>query len=406
MISWFHRFGSTGELRNVLEEIGCDAGALPYFDDRIGTTALRISDVDTRAANALKQEMLSRGGDVAVHRHAIDHGVPRCDCLIFGTKKQMIHLADKLAIMPYWGLDEIRVEIKAALAGKDRKRHLLALPGERTLDLGSTTKLMAIVNLTDDSFFSGSRASSTSDCLRRVESMIDAGADILDLGAESTRPGSMPAEAETEIERLVPAVESIRKEFPGIPISIDTTKASVAKACVESGADILNDISGLGFDPQMASVAADAGTPLVIMHMKGVPRTMQEAPVYDCLPREICAYFRERIDTAVAAGLPRAQIILDPGIGFGKTSAHNLTLLSHNEFFRSLGLPLLIGHSRKSVFGKILKGAPPEDRLEATLAGTAICAWQGVEIIRVHDVEPNRRVIDTITALRLPDTVD
>ncbi|EFC91484.1 dihydropteroate synthase [Dethiosulfovibrio peptidovorans DSM 11002] len=406
MTTWFHRFRSTAELKKTLEEIGCDPGALPYFNDRRDLTALRISDVDTRAANALKQEMLSRGGDVAVHRHAIDRGVERCDCLLFGTDKQIAHLAEKLAVMPYWGLDQVRKEILDAMAGKRKRRHLLTLPGDRVLQLGDRTKLMAIVNLTEDSFFSKSRAGSTSECLKRVETMIEDGADMLDLGAESTRPGSLPAEAETEIIRLVPAVESIREEFPHIPISIDTTKSEVARACVDAGADILNDISGLGFDPELASVAANSGAPLVIMHMKGVPRTMQREPHYGCLQKEICDYFRERTKLATKAGVPEGQIILDPGIGFGKTASHNLALLSHNEFFRSMGSPILIGHSRKSVFGAVLKGAPTEERLEATLAGTALCAWQGVEIIRVHDVKANRRVLDTIAALNDPDRVD
>lgn len=399
MTSWFHRFNSTEELRNTLEEMGCDMGALPYFDDRKQLTALRIADVDTRAANALKQEMLSRGGDVAVHRHAIDRGVERCDCLIFGTKKQIRHLTEKLSAMPYWGLSEAKREIETAMAGLLRKRHTLNLPGDRALELGKKTKLMAIVNLTEDSFFPGSRSSST-DCLKKVETMIDQGADVLDLGAESTRPGSSPVDSETEISRLVPAIEAIRREYPAIPISVDTTKSAVARVCLDSGADIINDISGLGFDRALPDTVAKAGAPLVIMHIKGVPRTMQEKPHYDCLPGEICRYFKERIDLAIEAGVKRDQIVLDPGIGFGKTTDHNLTLLGHNEFFRSLGLPLLVGHSRKSVFGAVLGESDPANRLEATLAATALCVWQDVEIVRVHDVRENRQAIDTIWALK------
>ena len=399
MTSWFHRFYSTEELKNTLEEMGCDMGALPYFEDRRQVTALRIADVDTRAANALKQEMLSRGGDVAVHRHAIDRGVERCDCLIFGTKKQLRHLTEKLSAMPYWGLSDVKQEIEGAMAGLSRKRHILNLPGGRALELGKKTKLMAIVNLTEDSFFAGSRSSST-DCLKKVETMIDQGADILDLGAESTRPGSNPVDRATEISRLVPAIEAIRREYPAIPISVDTTKSSVAKACLDSGADIINDISGLGFDQELPATVAKAGAPLVIMHIKGVPRTMQESPYYDCLPGEICRYFEERIELAIQAGVPRDQIVLDPGIGFGKTAEHNLTLLGHNEFFRSLGLPILIGHSRKSVFGAVLGESDPSNRLEATLAATALCVWQDVEIVRVHDVRENRQAIDTIWALK------
>ncbi len=403
MTAWFHRFRSTEELRETLNEIGCDPGALPYIDDRRQLTALRIANVDTRGANALKQEMLSRGGDVAVHRHAIDRGVDRCDCLIFGSRKQLGSLAEKLAIMPYWGLDDVREDIERSLRRSKKRRHTLHLPQNRQLELGQSTLLMAIVNLTDDSFFPGSRAASVQECLDRVQNMVDDGADILDLGAESTRPGSSPATAETECERLVPAITAIRERFPDIPISVDTTKASVAQACVQAGADIINDISGLGFDSDLPRTVANLGIPLILMHIKGVPRTMQTSPHYACLPGDICRFFEERLDLAVAAGIPRDQIVLDPGIGFGKTVEHNLILLGHGEFFRTLGLPILIGHSRKSTFGTVLDQPTPEERLEATLAATALCAWQGIDIVRVHDVKANRRTLDTVLALRQPN---
>lgn len=402
MTAWFHRFRSTRELKSALDEIGCDPGALPYFDDRRQEAALRISSVDARAANVMKQEMLSRGGDVAVHRRAIDHGVSRCGCMIFGSLRQMGYLADKLRSMPYWGLDGIRQEIINALLGAAKKRHVLALPGGRTLELGEKPALMAIINLTGDSFFSGSRASCTSECLKKAEAAMEEGADMLDLGAESTRPGSLPADLKTEKERLLPAIEAIRREFPEVPISVDTTKAPAARASVEAGADMINDISGLGFDKSMAETAADLGVPLILMHIKGVPRTMQEDPHYDCLPGEICGYFEERIDLAVKAGIKREQIILDPGIGFGKTEEHNFTLLAHGEFFRSLGLPVLMGHSRKSFLRSVPGQGDPAMRLEGTLAVTALLAWQGADIVRVHDVGPNKKVMDTVEALSRP----
>lgn len=403
MTSWLHRFLTTEELARTLDEMGCDSRCLPYFDDRRQTFCLRVPNVDTRAANALKQEMLSRGGDVAVHKHAIDREVDRCDCLLFGTAKQMRHLAEKLAVMPYWGLDWVREELEKALANLNRKRHTLKLPRGRTLELTEATRLMAIINLTPDSFYGGSRSNSLEDCLERAANMVEEGADILDLGAESTRPGAEPVDAETEMGRLVPAIRKIREAFPQIPLSVDTTKADVARACIDAGADIVNDISGLGFDPEMPRVLAEMGVPLVLMHIKGVPRTMQKDPTYESLPGDICRFFEERLAMAEEAGIERGQIVLDPGLGFGKTAAHNLELLKHLEFFRTLGLPLLIGHSRKSTFGKVLGLSDPADRLEGTLAVTALCAWQGVEIVRVHDVKANRRVLDTIEAVKHPE---
>lgn len=403
MTSWLHRFLTTEELARTLDDMGCDGRCLPYFDDRRQTLCLRVPDVDTRAANALKQEMLSRGGDVAVHKHAIDREVDRCDCLLFGTAKQIRHLEEKLAVMPYWGLDKVREELAQALANLGRKRHTLKLPRGRTLELTDATKLMAILNLTPDSFYCGSRIGSTEDCLQRAAVMVKEGADILDLGAESTRPGAEPVDAQDETSRLVPAIRAIRESFPDIPISVDTTKADVAEDCIEAGADIINDISGLGFDPGMPRVLAETGAPLVLMHIKGIPRTMQKAPDYESLPGDICRFFEERLELAERTGISRSQVILDPGLGFGKTAAHNLELLKHLEFFRTLGLPLLIGHSRKSTLGKILELSDPAERLEGTLAVTALCAWQGVEIVRVHDVRANRRVLDTIEAVKHPE---
>ncbi len=402
MTSWLHRFLSTEELAATLNDMGCDARCLPYFDDRRQAYSLHIPHVDTRAANALKQEMLSRGGDVAVHKNAIDRGVERCDCILFGTAKQLHHLAEKLAVMPYWGLDLVQEELNRALSNLKRKRHALKLPRGRTLELSGTTKLMAIINLTPDSFYKRSRSQSPENCLQRATTMVNEGAEILDLGAESTRPGAQPVNPETEIERLVPAVHAVREAFPDIPISVDTTKATVAAACIEAGADIVNDISGLGFDPDMPRVLSEADIPLVLMHIRGVPRSMQKAPVYRSLPGDICRFFEERLNLAEAAGIDRSQIILDPGLGFGKTTAHNLELLKHLEFFRPLGLPLLIGHSRKSTFGKVLTLSDPADRLEGTLAVTALCAWQDIEIVRVHDVQANRRILDTIEAVKHP----
>ena len=397
------RFSDGEELRRALEELGCDPGGFPYFEGKREIYPLRFRGVDSRAANALKQEMLSRGGDVAVHRHAIDRGVATTDCIVFGTAKELRLLAEKLAAMPYWGLDGVRRELVAALEALKKRRWTLPLPRGRSLGLGERTLVMGILNLTEDSFFAGSRVADDRCLLERARAMAEGGADLLDLGAESTRPGAEAKTAEEEIARLVPALRALREVLPDMPLSMDTTKASVARSCVEAGADMVNDISGLGFDGDMASTVAELGVPLVLMHIQGVPRTMQEAPHYASLPGDLGSFFEERLARAEGAGLPRDRIILDPGLGFGKTPAHNLELLKHLEYFRPWGLPLLVGHSRKSTLGRVLGLPDPGERLEATLAVTALCAWQGVEIVRVHDVRENVRVVRTVEAVKHPE---
>jgi len=258
---------------------------------------------------------------------------------------------------------------------------------------------MGILNRTEDSFYGASRVHSEEACLARAEEMLAQGADILDIGAESTRPGSEPVPEALEKERLVPVIREIRRRHPEAVISVDTTKAAVGEACLEAGADMLNDISGLGFDSDLAAVAARWQAPLVLMHMKGIPRTMQENPEYPNLMEELSEYFEERLSLAESKGCPRSQVILDPGLGFGKKDCHNLRILREIARFRSFGLPLLMGYSRKSTIGRVLDLPRPEDRLEGTLALSAWCAAQGVEILRVHDVRENLRAVRMIQAV-------
>ncbi len=279
----------------------------------------------------------------------------------------------------------------------------LMLPRGRTLFLGGgRTRIMGILNRTENSFYGGSRVFSEEACLLRAEQMLAQGADILDIGAESTRPGADPVPEDLERERLVPVVRELRQRHPEAVISVDTTKASVGEACLEAGVDILNDISGLGFDPDVAKVAARWKAPLVLMHMKGIPRTMQENPEYGNLMEEIREYFEERLALAVSRGCPESQVILDPGLGFGKRDCHNLQILREISRFRSFGIPLLIGHSRKSTIGRVLGLSQPEERLEGTLALSAWCAAQEVDILRVHDVRENLRAVRMIEAVMRP----
>ncbi len=229
--------------------------------------------------------------------------------------------------------------------------------------------------------------------------MVEEGADIIDIGGESTRPGSKPLEFEEELRRVVPVIESLAKRID-VPISIDTYKSQVAKRAVEAGAEIINDISGLHFDPDLAKVAAKEDTPLVLMHIRGIPETMQKNVHYDSLFSEMLQYLKNSVRRAESAGVDSQQIIVDPGIGFGKTVEDNLLIIRNLHEFRILGKPILLGTSRKTFIGKILN-AKPGERLEGTISSIAIGALNGAHIIRAHDVLQTKRGIAVADAIRL-----
>lgn len=259
---------------------------------------------------------------------------------------------------------------------------------------------MGIINITPDSFYPGSRVDEKQ-LLSRVEEMIRSGAEILDIGGESTKPGADAVSLEEELRRVVPAVRMIRAHFD-IPLSVDTYKSEVARATLEEGADIINDISALRMDDKMADVVAHYDCPIVLMHMKGTPKTMQQNPEYVDVVEEIKEFFKERIEFAKSKGIKRENIIIDPGIGFGKKLEHNLAILNRIDEFKSLEVPLLIGASRKSMIGMILN-LPAEERLNGTLAITAYCAMHNIEIVRVHDVKENIEVVKVIEAIKNVD---
>jgi len=231
--------------------------------------------------------------------------------------------------------------------------------------------------------------------------MIAEGADIIDVGGESTRPGSEPVSEARELERVVPVIAALSR-LPGALVSVDTTKARVAAESIAAGAQVINDISALRGDPGMGRVAAETGAGVVLMHMLGSPKSMQENPVYGDVVAEIAAFLKERMAAAAAAGIAREAVVVDPGFGFGKTVEHNLAILGRLREFESLGRPLLVGPSRKSFIGKILGGLPPEDRLEGTGAVVALAIAGGAAVIRVHDVEAMVRVGKVVNAVLKP----
>ncbi len=260
--------------------------------------------------------------------------------------------------------------------------------GQELWEFGGLPKLMGIVNVTPDSFSDGGQFSSVSAASEHALRLVDEGADILDIGGESTRPGAAPVSLEEELRRVVAVVRELARQTR-VPISIDTSKAEVARQCLDAGAAIVNDISGLTLDADMPRVCRESSCGVIVMHMQGTPQTMQLDPQYDDVVADVSRYFSERLNELEAAGIARERIALDPGIGFGKTAEHNLDLLSHIAKFHQLGRPVLIGHSRKRFLKKVL-GREVEERNAATIGVSLALAAQGTDILRVHDVRATR----------------
>ena len=398
------KFRDSKELAEALRALGADIRSLPFFDNRREIKSLYLPGVDVRAANVIKQEMLSRGGDAAVHAHAVDCGVSESDVILFGTVKQIEFLADKLETMPWWGFPDTVKKLREALGSFSRKISVVILPSGNSLTLGKRTLLMSIINLSDDSFHSESRTYGNVDAaVARALEHAENGADMIDLGAESTRPGASRISENEEIGRMIPAIRAIRGNLPLMPISVDTTRKNVAKAALEAGADIVNDISGLTFEPEVARIAADHGAMLIIMHMRGTPETMGSMCGYGNLLKEINDFFEERIETAISSGVDPDKIVLDPGIGFAKDHNQNLFLIKHLESFCIHSKPILIGASRKGSVGKATGSAETEGRLEGSLAVSAICAWSGADIVRIHDTKENKKAVMMAEAIRNAD---
>lgn len=267
----------------------------------------------------------------------------------------------------------------------------MARSGERTLIVG-------ILNVTPDSFSDGGRYYDTNAALAHAHRMVEEGADILDVGGESTRPGAAPVPPDEELRRVLPVVEALAQDC-SVPISIDTRKACVARAACRKGASLINDVSALTADPEMVAVAVETGAAVCLMHMRGTPETMQKDPRYDDVVTEVRDYLRQRAEDAIASGVAEDRVIVDPGFGFGKTLEHNLALLRRLPEIAELGFPVLVGTSRKSMLGTLLGGAPPDHRLEGTAATVALAIAGGASLVRVHDVGMMARVVRVADAV-------
>ena len=267
------------------------------------------------------------------------------------------------------------------------------------LNFTDKTHIMGVLNITPDSFSDGGVFFDSQSAVRHAHYLIDNGADILDIGGESTRPGAAAVPLEEELKRTIPEIQAVARSAQ-IPISIDTYKSEVARRALDAGASIVNDISGLRFDPEMPKVVAEYGVPAIVMHIKGTPKNMQERPVYEALIPEIMDYLRYSIMLAADSGVPSDRIIIDPGIGFGKTFDHNLQIISNLKEFTLLGRPVAIGVSRKAFIGKLLCGAPSDARIEGTAAAVAASILNGADIVRVHDVREMAKVVKVADAIK------
>ena len=260
-------------------------------------------------------------------------------------------------------------------------------------------EIMGIINVTPNSFFAGSRTYNHDEAVKRAEKLISEGAAFIDVGGESTRPGSEPVEIQEEINRVCPVIREIKRLHPEVIVSVDTYNSETAREAIRNGADMVNDISGLTFDENMIKVIAEEKVPVIIMHINGRPKTMQKDPHYDNVVEEVYEFLERQVNYAVENGVSRDKIIIDLGIGFGKTYEHNIELLRNISYFDKLGLPHLLAVSRKTFIGKALNEDDPENRLYGTVAVTLYAQMKGIEIARVHDVIENYQAAKMLEAL-------
>ena len=389
---------SASEAADQLKAIGVEPYGIASMAPKMRHLNVLVEGLTPKVANIIKQEMLSQGGDAAVSRGCVDCSVRRTDVLIMGTVKQVLRFADKLRLQPF-GLKDVAADLRELLERFERKPFLLDTP-KRTIRLAGRTLIMGVINMTPDSFSDGGTIADAEAGLRQAVTLIGEGADILDVGGESSRPGARPVPLREELRRVVPLIRLIARETD-VPVSIDTVKAEVAAQAIDAGAEIVNDISALRGDRKMARVAADTGVPVILMHMRGRPRTMQKGDLaYRSLLGEILRFLADRVEQASAAGVPRDRLVVDPGIGFGKSVEDNLRLLRHLEEFKVLGRPVCIGVSRKHFTGKITGVDRPDERVEGTAAAVTAAILNGADIVRVHDVAVMKRVAAMADALR------
>ena len=384
---------TASDLRRHLSDIDVLETEIDEISDKFLYCTIKLEGIDSRAANLMRSHLETLGGGLAMRKEALDLTVRETDGIVSGSRYTLRLLASRLKGEPF-GLEGIGTEIAACTAGVNR----VMAWGNRILDFARTTYVMGILNCTPDSFFPASRATTIKDALKTAHEMIEAGVHIIDVGGESTRPGSDGVTEEEEIRRVIPVIHALRGGSD-VMISVDTRKKAVAERALDAGADIVNDISGLRHNDGLARLVARRGVPVVLMHMRGTPKNMQKQPHYTNTISEVLRELQGSIAAAVGAGIAPEMIIVDPGIGFGKRMQDNLRLIKELSSLKSLNFPILIGLSRKSFIGEILD-RPVERRLIGTITANTLAVINGANIIRVHDVAEAVEMVTIIDSVR------
>ena len=378
---YIYQLANVSDKKEMLKALGVESGGISIMAKKMELLHFYIKDLKTPAANILKQDALSIGADLAVPGGVILCEKPSYDCILIGTRKHMEILSRKELAQPF-GLKKLANDLKHFL-----KRNTFPL------------QIMGVINANDDSFYEGSRFVAK-DAVVQIEKMIEEGADIIDIGAVSSRPGAAAVSEHVELERIQPICDMIDEQnlYEKATFSIDSTTPSVIEYALKSGFSLINDIRGAS-DNALIALAVKYQAKLCIMHMQGIPQTMQKDPVYGDVMVEVDQFFEERLAKCEALGLSRENIMLDVGIGFGKTLEHNVTLLKNLEHFRHFGCEILVGASRKSLIDKIIPTAT-EERLPGTLAIHLKAVENGANIVRCHDVSEHKQALSVAEALR------
>lgn len=365
----------TDNIKPEIEYIGFDKSYAPKVIEKFQYKNLKVFGLTPAQANILKQTAISVGADCATHREVITGKIEKSDCILGGSLSQIRKIAEKLQFQPFGlkvlGAELLRFQIKT-----------------------HKTKIMGILNVTDNSFSDGGEFLEPEKAFEHLKEMVRDGADIIDIGAESTRPYSEPVSADVQLKRLLPVLELVKKAKIKVPLSIDTRSAEVAEKCIKAGAVIVNDVSGMTYDWCMADVVAKYGVHVIIQHSKGTPENMQKSPEYKNLMDEIILDINQKIDFALTKGIEKNKIIIDPGIGFGKTRENNFEIIRRLTELYALDCPLMLGLSRKS-----LLNMQDEDNLTKdifTVALNTIAVENGVDIIRVHNVKLHKQLLNIL----------
>lgn len=366
---------TNADLNCELEKIGFDKTYIHRAVDKFQYRNIKIYDLTPAQANILKQTALSVGADCATHRETITAKIDKTDCILGGSKSQLYKIAEKLKAQPF-GMKILCDKISAFLSPAQRAK----------------TKIAGILNITQNSFSDGGMYFNTEKACEHLIELINDGADIIDIGAESTKPFSSAVSAEEQLNRLLPVLNFAGEKNINVPISIDTRSSLVAEECIKAGAKIINDVSGLEYDEKMAKTVAKYGVKIIIQHTKGTPENMQVSPHYESLMDEIYSDLKKRIDYAVSCGIAVENIIVDPGIGFGKTREDNFEIIRRVEELYGLGCPVMLGVSRKSLLNMADKDNLTKDIF--TVALNALAVERKVDYIRVHNVKLHKELLN------------